>query len=623
VLVASGVLLLQPLSLLAGVVASLTLFLRRWLPADAALPVAVLGLLVGCVLLGMTAAAAGVDLLARPALLALFWMLVTGAALLFGRRVEPVRNPAARPVAFLVAQLPAAVAVGVAALQLLDIRRVTAWIFFGTDFAEHTVMLERVQRAGALAYSESEAYPRGAQTLLALFSVPGLPEAGSADLLAYDLQLLAGGTWLAFAVLLWCSSSIVLRAGAGLALTQPWCAATALTLGVLVVYDGKYTLVLVAMASAPGVLAGVAMCTVPLLGLAQGPRPRPLWMFLVTALAAVALAHLWTALLPVPLVAGAVALWQWQRGAAEGEVPRTRSWALRGACAAAAVVTAAAVAVPVLALLAGLGVGAAGIAGLLPPPTTAYLVLGVIGVVLAAWRQPTTLPVAAAVVGAGMSVAAMLLAAGGGFDTSQYYPRKAIWFLGVLVFPFAAMLVAGLLRVVCVRGSRGCGRLGAGARVARFAGAATLVAVVVAYVVPLIVVGGSMVDIAVRPGQPSEQRKLDIALEYGNKYEPLVEVPIGLGLRNIPRQSDTYVVSKFFQLKTGQPQTFGHPNTACNALRQVARGAPAVVLTDLDVDVLTEMMRRQGCPGTRIVQVPGVHPGVLAGFRTLLESSSG
>lgn len=621
-LVLLGLILPNPVCLLLGVIAAASLYLRRWLALDAAVPVAALAVLVVAVLTGLAADAAQVDLLDQPVLVAAVWAAATGALLYRARQASAVAasRPARGP-AFFVAQLPAAVAVAVAAVQQLDLERVASWMFFGTDFAEHVVMLERVQRVGALDYSV-EAYPRGAQALLAFFSVPGLPDPGTAALLSYDLRLVAATAWLSLALLLWSMAAVILRTGGAMWLPEWWRAGAALGLGVLVLCDSDFTLVFVAMAATPGLLAAVAMWVVPLVVLSQhSGRHRPT-AALVTLVAAVALTHLWTPLILVPLMAGAAALLQRPVFPALREaraIVASATWMSRIAVALAVVAGAGAASVPIIALLRASGLGLASIPGDLPAPNLVYVAVGLVAALLIVMRHGAGAGVAGAILGAACTFTVLLWSAGGGLDISQYYPRKAVWFLGVLLFPFAAMAAAALLRAVCVGGSRLAARCGSAAGVLRITGAAVLVAFAVGYLLPLLVVAGSLAVVASQQPLPTDARKLEIVLEHGDKYAPAVSVPIGLGLRPIPRHSDTYVISKLFQFKTGQTQTFGYPVQACNALREVAGGAPAVVVTDLDVDVLTEMMRRQGCSASRIVQVPGVHPGVLQRFRMQLE----
>lgn len=619
---AAGLALPDPVCLLIGVIGAATLLFRQWLPIDAALPVATVTAVVAAVLLGLAADVADLDLLGRPAALGALWTVVVGACVVAAmRRGAAVGGLPVRSRLFVLAQLPAAVACAVALLQQMDISHVAAWIFYGTDFSEHAVLLEGVQRSGSLDYG-AEVYPRGAQALLALLSVPGLPESGTAALLSYDLRLLGAATWLAFGLLLWSMTALVLRLGDSIGLPESWTVAAALVLGILIHYHSGFTAVFVVMASAPGLLAAVTALLVPLVVLSSPAGRSAHWTAIVTVLSVVALAHLWPALATVPLAAWASALVRRDivREVRQGlSAMRTSQFVLGGM---ALVVLGVAAAVPVLALLGASGLATAAVAGALPAPPLALTAAGIVAAVALSWRYRSLAVLVGATLGAGATVVTLLVGAGAGFDLGQYYPRKGTWFLVVLVLPVAAVSAAVICRVLTRASSRALSRLGPAVRVARAIAVAVLVALLGAYGLPALLQDGSLAGVAAGPAGAANERRIGIAMEHGHKYAPAVTVPIALDLRLVPRSIDTYVLSKLLRFKTGQPATFGDQAAACTVLRDVARDAPAVVITDLDEDVLAEVMRRQGCPGTRIVQIPGGDPNVLKLSRQRVEDSA-
>lgn len=614
-LVAAGLRLPDPICLLLGVTVAASLLVVRWLPLDAAVPMAVLGLVAVATSLGLLAETLRWDLLAHPWLMGAGWTSFALSCLVASLRS---RARIARPVhtfPFLVAQLPACVAVVLAVLQQLDLRRVASWAFAGTDFTQHAIILQAVQREGSLHYGPNP-YPGGAHTLLALVSVPGLPAPGTAELLSYDLRLLAAGTWLAFALLLWTMAAVVLRAAPLLLLPPAWATATAVALGAFVSYQGAFVSVFFPMAAAPGLLAAVALAIVPLVALSLPVEQRTPAMLLSAAIATAAVAHLWTALILIPAAAFLVAL------ANPSGARAARSWALSlrrkpGVALALLTGTAASAcltAVPVLALLGARGLGTAAIEGGLLSPSWIYLSAGGSAVAVLLFRSPVRVAaLGGAAVGCLGTIALLLIGAGEGIALDQYYPRKGIWFLVTILLPASAVLVGCLLRLAWQGWTLLCARLHRAGWVLRVSGVSVASAVFLALVLPVLIHDGSIFAAAARPAFANDQRRLDAATELAGKYSPAVSVPVGLGLGVIPNRHDTYIIAKLMQLKTGQPQTFGLPTAVCQAIEEVAAGGPAVVVTDLPTDLMEELMRRQGCPGSRVVTYPGADPG-LQGF---------
>lgn len=608
-LVALGVVVSSPASLLAGVVLAACAYCRRWLPWDAALPVALLAVLVTSVVGGTAAAAAGVDILQAPSLVAAGWAAVAAFLVLASRRAvrEGPGLPTRRPFVFVAAQAPAAVVAFVAALQAVSVDRVASWLFLGSDFAEHALLLEAVQRAGGLSYA-TEAYPRGVHATLAFFSAPGLPEPGTAALLAYDLQLLGCATWLALAALLWTMSSILVRAASAVSLSGRWQVAASWGLGVLVLYYGSLMMVLVPMASAPGIVTAIALATVPLVAQSQ-PSRTGAWLVLtaVTAIVTVSIAHLWPALLPVPAVAWLAA----HRSSALRADARhwlgsaRRRPAIAAATCAPLLVGAAVAALPVLALFRGAGFGVAAVPGLLPAPSLLLGACGVAGLLLMARRHRRASALVGASMGACITVAVLTLSAGQGFDLALYYPRKATWFLVVLLLPAAALVLTWLARAAAVLVSRQCARAGAHAGALRAVSWALATAALVAYGLPVLAVNQPLVLRASQEATLDARRSLSVAMDVLDERAPAVVVPVAVGLRPLANRHDTYVISKLLKLRTGQAQTFGLPEGACAALRDVASGSPAVVVTDLDEGVMRAVLRRQGCASADVVRLPG------------------
>jgi hypothetical protein len=608
VFTAGGLAVDNPAMLLCGLAGSTSVLLRRRLPWDLAVPGSLLVLVALATAAGLVAQAVGGDLLSRKDLLATCYLGTALAVLVAECRR---RGGAARPTYFTwwiaLAWIPAGVAAGLALLQSLSTRVTAAWALSGTDLAQHVVLLGEVQRAGALDYS-SQGYPRGLHMLLALVGAPGAPSDQS-ELLVHDLRLVAAATWLSLAVMLVGGTALLLRMGSVLGVAPRLTALAATVFGLWVLLSNVVVQTLVYMGAAPTLLAVLAMWAVPVAAIEWKGRRRAGVLILVAAGATFLVAHLWQALVFVPACAAVIDLVG--RGDRIHGLTRVfRERAQQGMILVAAGVSALAAPAMLGVLIAG-GTELAAIPGEISRAPLEVLALGLVCLVWSLRRQPVALKaLGGAVVGVLAAVAVLLKGADQGWDLTQYYPMKGLWFLTLILSP-AAMLLAVVLAGRGVHFTmRIIDRLGSAAQVSRIVLGAAVFAAGFAFVLPPMVAVPSATAGAARGAWDQADaavgiQQLDIVQTYSRRYQPAVTVPVAVGQSVVFDEYASYVVSKLMSFHTGQAQSHGRAPFVCADIAEVAGDREAVVVTKLDPVLLQALMREGGCGRTRVVQVPG------------------
>ena len=612
-LLPAAVLLDNPVLVMCALVATAVGLLSRWLPLDVAVPSAVLTVLFTALLAGVVADGLDVDLLARPRVLVVVYLAVAWAAVLVGQRGTSGAPRAVRPAPYgavsVVAYLPALGAAATGLLHSGDERSAASWVFVGTDAGRHIGFVMDAQRSGALDYT-TNGYPRAMHVLDALVSVPGRGLGSASEALAYDLRLVASTTVLALALVLWTGACLALRISdaRGLARATAVTAATAGAVQLLAL--SAYVRDFVFQASAPSMLASVVLCGLPLAALVLRPgRQRLLVLVLVAATSTVLLSHLWQALAPAPAL-GLLAVLGPQlrrpRHLLRAMSPRPAVLGLAVVwCLGAALLSA----LPLQAIAAQGGLDLAAIPGRADGPPALLLLgaaLALPGLLLLVrhdWAR-ALLGVGAAVVG----VTAVLLEANGqGLDLTQYYPQKALWFLVVLMLPLCAVVVVRPVLWSAHTGLQLLGRIRYRAQATRVVVTAVVVALLVAFVAPLLVVRQPAAEalLGLHDWAASSSRRYDIAQQHALAYAPAVAVPVSLGKSSLPDREASGIISRLMSLQTGQPTNVGDPQDVCEDVQLVAGSRSAVVVTALDRTYLRGLMERRGCGGTRVVQVPG------------------
>lgn len=610
VLVVVGLLVAAPFLVLCGIVLGAVSVALRRLPADLAVPAGALGCVAVASVLGIGAGLAGLDLVAGPTLLAAVLVATSAAAVVESRRSTlrwPDPGTGTRLVAL--AYVPAALALGSAALQAFSARAAASWAFYGTDLVQHMIILRDVVRTGSLDYA-ANGYPRGFHALLALVSASSTPDGGPAALLAYDLRLVASADWLALALVLGTVATLTLRLGAAWGLHPGVRVLGAVLASTGLLLTNSFVVAFVYLGAVPSLLAVVALWAVPLTVLELGRRgPVPLLAVLAIAGGATAVvANLWQPLVIVPALAAAGVLAS--RRGPRLTLPRTargRELALGLLALSAAGLLAV---LAVLGVLRAGGSSLASIAG--AAPAVPGVVLGLV-VVAAGWLvRRRSDPGARALLGAAVGVVlvtAVLLYGSGKLDITQYYVMKSLWFLSVLLVPVVALAVAATGSAVVRVVGQLIDRLGPAARVARVAVVAVALAAFVGFVLPIEAVAGSDAWVAVSDpaGHSESAAAYDIAARYGTAFAPAVTVPVEVGSGEFTDIFTTYIVSKAISFQTGQPLSDGSALDVCGAVRTVAGSRPAVVVTTLDPAVLRPFMDADGCGDVRVVRVAGSH----------------
>jgi hypothetical protein len=510
------------------------------------------------------------------------------------------------------------VAVLTALLQAFSVDVAKSWGFWGTDLARHMTLIGGVQQAGALDYAGS-GYPQGLHTLAALVSVPGAPLQDPTELLGYDLRLTASLTWLAMALLLWTGVALAIRLGHRAGLSDPVATGAALALGSVALLMNSFVNTFVYLGAAPSLLAVVVLWVLPLAALT---RPGLIQRFAPVAVASVVavalLAHLWQALVLVPLTALAVfALPRMGRLAAH--VRSTRSWRVLLSTLPWAAVAVALAAPPVMSVRSDGGAALAGTLGALPSAPWWVLAPGLLGtgLLLRRRRHAWARLFLGSVFGFCGVTGVMLYGAGNGFDITQYYPMKTLWFLAMFLGPLAALtIVAGALAALRAA-SRLLGRAGSAARVLRITTVALTVAVLGAFWLPLVADSGlatrntwhgsAVSEEAARAGWANwSAQRYDIALQYGSAHRDAVVVPHYVGSSVVFDTDSTRLVSEVLTFLTGQPELSSDLENVCEKIDLVAGHSGAVVISKLPSARVRLEMAREGCAGRApVLLVPG------------------
>lgn len=605
-----GLLAGQPVLVLVGLVVSTWAVLRRRLAHGLALPASALVLVGAATGVGLFARALRIDALASPAGAAAAVLVWCGTMVVLAWRPRRASRPAvAADRRAAVAALPAVVAASIAVLHAFSTRAAASWGLTGTDLLQHVIGLQQVRSAGWLDYGV-ESYPRGLHMLAALVSAPTVPPE-SAAALEHDLRLFSSLSWLSFALLLLCVSLVAARLAAALRLSSRVAAAAGCAAGGALLVTNSVLSVFVVMGAVPSLLAVVALWALPVawLELRAGPARR-LGALVVAAAAVALLAHLWQALVIVPVL-GLLFVLRSPRGwrsAVEMLHPRQCLAAL------AAVGLLAAAALPaVLGVARDRGTAIAAIAGDISQPP--WLVVGAtfVGTVLlslAVRRFRPLRPLAGSALGLVLVTGLLLRGAGNGLDVTQYYPMKVVWFLFLVLLPVTALATTVAASWLARRTSVVLGRLGTAARVARVAAFASVSALVFSFVVPQIVAAPSGTLAAARPLWDTSTgaravETLQIADEYGTRFAPRLTVPVAVGRSAVLDRSGSYIVSKLISAKTGQPQNYGRPAFVCDDVAKVAGDGDVVIITKLDPTLLKPIMERGGCGDVDVVRIPG------------------
>lgn len=604
---AVGVFAGTPLLLLLGVVAALAGAARQWVRYDVGAVCAVAGLLTAAILSGLLATTLQVDLLASPAAVQVSLLSLAVCAAAGAGRGLRHRAPAPTTKAERWSWAPAWAAALLGLLQVSRDGLAASWSLGSSDPAQHVLFLGEIQRSGMLDYG-AEAYPRAVHMLLALVASPAARPAGSAEQLVGDLQLYAAATWLSMALVLCAAAGVTHRLGALLDMSRHSAAVAALVVCLPLLLSNATVATYVYMGAAPALLSLAVLWLSVMLGLGHEGVRAPVAVA-AAALSLLLLAHLWQALVLVPLAAG-VAL------ALRGPVSRLGGlrplggprawWTVIAACA----VLVPAAAVPVLGIQSRGGVSLAGIPGELTPVPWVLLGFALLCAVplLGHWRDAGVRLLLGTAAGLLAVIAVLVIGAGEGLDFTQYYPSKAAWYLAVLLAPLAALTVVRMAPSA-VRGfATTTGRAGRATRVVRFAAVTVPAVLVLAWFGPTWFAPPLMTSSVLQPPSSAPvARTLSVALDAAERPDDVVVVPVGIVGHKAFTRSGAYIVSKLLSFQTRQPVTFGLPDRVCADVEKAAGGRPAIVVTDLDADLLGRLAVLQGCD-VPVEQLDGAPP---------------
>jgi hypothetical protein len=620
--VLAGVGLPNPVLVLCGLVLAASGLLMRWLPWDLAIPAAVAGLLAAATLVGLAGGFLGINLVARPWIVAAVLVSCSAAATFTAGRPGPsfVTRPAPAGGFAWAAYVPAALTALIGLAQAFSERLSASWGFAATDLSAHMIIVQDIQRSGLLDYSGSD-YPRAFHMLAALVSVPGAPAIRSADLVGYDLRLVAASTWLSLALLLWTGTTFTLRLGAALRLPRLVAVGAAAAFGACALITNTFIVVFVYMGAAPSLLAVAVLWSLPVAALAlRGRSNRVIVLPLLAAMAVMLLAHLWQTLIVVPPLA--LACYAAPRLPSASSLlrhPRRLGSPRRNLVVVTAALGMLAVgAIPVLSVQRAGGVALAATPGAIPPPPWLVLTLAPVAVGWLMWhcRRGWSRLYVGSLLGLLLATGLMLRGADQGLDVTQYYPLKVLWFLAIVLGPVLALCAVDLGWRVLGPLWRVLARSGQHGWVSRSALAACLALAAITLWLPAQLEHGSKAWRAVDPRshtQQSEPRstqvsaeRYDIAMDYGTRYRPAVTVPVAVGLTRPSDSYGSYIVSKLISFRTGQAQSRGSSlASVCSDVEQAAGSADAVVITQMGAATLRTALQKQGCGDVRVVRIPG------------------
>lgn len=626
VLVTVGVAVGQGLWVLVGSTISGSVLLRRWLPVDIAIPAAAAMLCLGTVVAGEAAAAAHIDLLAVPTVLAAGYIAAAAAVLVWAARSRrDTVGVAAELRRRWWAWLPAAVPAGLAVLEATGLRNPATWLFSSTDPAEHLVLLQAVQRAGSLDYA-SQAYPRALHVWGAFAAAPSAALDDRLVLLHQDSQLFAGIVWLSLAVALLTISSFIMRLARPSRVSYVLAAAAAVLVGVVVLlWDVGSILVGIGAAAS---LFGVACVLLLPLVIAQRHLTTA-WPSVVPLGAAdtVLLLHLWQPLAAAPVAATAAFVavtWRdrmreaaSQQAVGARRTRRVRRWrpGRRDLLALSALALLLAAAMPaVLYVLRAGGVSLAGTFGLLPPVPW-FVVVAVVSATATLpliARGRVVLVYVASLLGLVVAVAVLLLGAGKGLDFEQWYPAKATWTLVLAALPAVAAVASRAAQSLAVRVWRATGRAGSLSFVLR-----------VSVVAALVLVGGAVAAARVSVWRPllvsvmsgdGSQPQLDRALRWYDAAQPRLPVVADVGMTDWDAGT-SLTWARVYSFLNGQPEVVADLRSVCRAASEIAANGSVVVVTTQDETKMRAAMVSQGCGQLALLHVPGrMKPSTAGGI---------
>jgi hypothetical protein len=625
VVVLAGVVFLNPVLVLCGLVLTTSALLMRRLSWDLALPAGVLALLAVSTIVAVAAGLLDIDLLARPWILATLYVLYSAAGAYWSWRPSVPLLSCAAPTGGYgwAAYASAGLAGAIGVAQSFFERMPASWAFTGTDLAQHMILLQDVQRSGSLDYSVS-GYPRSFHMLAAFVSVPSPPLDHPLELLSYDMRLVAAATWLCLALVLWAGTTLALRLGAARGAPRLVSVGAAVLFGAGALLTNSFVVTFVYMGAASSLLAIVVVVSLPLAALGLNTRrSRVIVLPVMSATSVMLLAHLWQALIVVPPLAFAVYAVPGLRDVV-ALATRRKLWDRLGMpfalVTAVSLIMLAAGSIPLLSLQTSGGLALAATAGDLP--AVPWLVL-CLGLAVAVWMirdflRGSTRLFLGSVGGLLLATAVMLRGANNGFDLHQYYPMKVLWFLTIMLGPILALTAVDTGRRLFRPVWRSLDRLGGLTRVCRAAVVASLCAVGFAFCLPPLLGNASttlasLARYAPRHGQSDStsigavsSARFDIATSYGTRYAAAVTVPVAVADTTELDHYGPYVVSKLISFQTGQPQSYGQAADVCSDVTAVTAGSGrAVVITQMDPDALRAIMKKKGCGDVPVVKIPG------------------
>jgi hypothetical protein len=616
VLLGLGGLTANPALVLVGLGSATTSLLQRRLKVDLAVPAAALVLLLASVSAGLAAAVVRIDLLAHPAVLFAGYLLYSLTALVMATRpwrpaTARADGPSGRDWLGLV---PTGIALATAVLQSVSVGVAKSWGFWGTDLTRHMTAIKALQESGNLDYGASS-YPRGLHMLAALVSVPGRP-VGRLALLGYDLRLGAALTWLALALLMWTGSVLAIRVSRRIGFHPAVAPVAAALLGAGALLTNTSLQSFVYLGAAPSLVAAAVLQGIPLALIARPHLPHRLaWTTLICAVATLALAHLWQALVLAPVLAWAVLAAPDLR-----RLPRD----LRGRdtrriflIAAAGSLVAAALAVPpMFSVQQAAGLGYAAVPGELVGEPWRLLVPGLLAVAVVGIRrrrEPWARACAATAIGLVGATVLLLRGTDDSLGLTQYYPLKALWFLAMFCAPLLAVMATAGGAGLMGRFWRAVGHLDRFAFVLRTTAVAVLLGPGLALWSGYLVGVESSTALAWHRAAPAPAGsqavtdelsavRYDVATRFG---DPHGRVVVPWEVANAP--FDHYgpmVVSLVLTFQTAQPEMRTGTTSVCDQVRWIAGARPAVVVTQLAADLVRQQLSRGGCAGqTRVKQV--------------------
>jgi hypothetical protein len=584
---------------LIAMVAAGALVFSRWLHVDMAILAAVCAVFLIVALVGLVAAAVGVDLLATgPMVGAVLVLVVTataGAATLRRRPVSPVLPaPGRRPLRLLV-YAPAAVLVLVGLLDAASGWRASGWALGPTDMGQHLVWVKDLQLVGGLPFIGPADYPKGLHWLLAVAASPSRPD-GLPQLAEHDLRVVASAAWLAVAVASLACAALAVRLAEFLRLPEWALVLTGVIAGgYFVVGEGPFVWLVQRGAPPTALLVGLLWLPV-LVAIDRAGRPGMRRAVVAASLAAAAAAFLlWQAVALVPVLAlfPMFLLARGERvpqGQSLGWVRASRFVMFALVCLFGGITARVA--------LDGVLAGIVSIPGLTDSLPVASLAVGAAGLALvwsSGWRLPwVRVAFGTAVALATTAIAIAYWAGSKEFIWWMYYPQKALRFADDFLIPFvAAALVGAVVWSLTWLGTRwrGRGRLVAAGAVA---GAALLAAALALppSTDPLVTMAGA----EGMTGQISRDRWLR-ASAYATAFEPAVTVPLQTAYND-------RVLSILFSFYDGNPTVVGQDSgDRCDWIKSLGR--PVHVITSVDRQDLGRQLAVAGCPALPITSIGG------------------